>query len=123
MIWNVSQLSQMSDDEFSLVTADDDGFHLMIDQFDKQRDYRCGEWFDEAAQIRLLKTAVGGYRDIEIRVVTEAGAGDSDYAETKTRRRYRYVYKWRPRLKAYRAVVDPDRARRAFLKRKEPCRQ
>ncbi len=123
VVANVSQLSAGAQDTFSIVDVGNDGFRVLLREFAVKRDFRCAEWYSEAAQIRLLTNAVKGYKGIRIRVISEGGTGDLDYPNLSHRRRFTYIFAWQPREQKYRAVVDPDGLRRRFLKRLEPCKE
>lgn len=120
VIENLTQLS-IGSNTFSVIAADKNKFKVLVEDYQKV-DTSCGNWIREEAKIRLLKTAGGGYRSIEIRVKTEAGGNNMEDETVETRRRFRYLYVWQPRLQTYKAIVNPDKKRERLLERLYPCR-
>lgn len=126
VVYNMMQVT-MGEPSFSIVGIGEKGFKVLLNQFDLHIDGRCGRYIEETANIRALKNSTSGYRNIEVVVTSEIGAGDEDAkgAGTNTvewRRHYRYVFAWQKSSGEYEAIVDPGKARRAAHKRFNPCR-
>ena len=122
VVSNISNAS-VGHSELSVIAAGNKGFNVLIDQFVMTTEYRCTDWYSEEASLRTLKNSTNGSRDVEITVKIEGGPGEAENARVKFRRRFRYVFRWQPQLEKYKAVVNPDRQRRTFLKQVEPCRE
>lgn len=117
-----SSTSSVGQSEISIVAAGKKGFDVLLDKFVVMTEYRCAEWYSEETSLRMLNASTGGFHDLEIVVKVEGGPGNADYPAVKYRRSFRYVFAWQPRLQKYKALVNPQLARRSFLKLIEPCK-
>jgi hypothetical protein len=120
VVWNYANASIAQSDS-SVVAAGKNGFDILLSQFVVSTEFRCSDWYSEEAKFRELKTSVNGVRNLEASIRIKGGPGDADYPTVKHRRQFRYVFAWQPRLQKYKTIVNPERQRRAFLKRIEPC--
>lgn len=113
------------DENFSIVTVNQNGFNVVLSQFVLRHDLACDNSLMEELKFRLLKKNVGNFRNIEIRVKTTDININALEAGMKPRwtRRFRYVFAWQPDVQKYKAIVDPFKQRRAAYKKYSGCRE
>lgn len=107
---------------FSLIELKENKVNVVLSEFDMWRDHECSYSIYETGRTRLLKSSTAGYRRLEITVATEKSNDKEGYPITDWQGRYRYVFAWNPESQSYKAVINPDKRRRAVLNRYDPCK-
>lgn len=128
VIANTASLG-ISSDNFSIVSVNQKGFNVLVNAFSISRDTNCGFGYEEELRLRLIKSAGGEFRTIEM-TVTTSSYEESDEEEESNKvykprfsRKFRYLFVWKPQDQKYKAMTNPkllDKKREAIYRKLKP---
>lgn len=122
IICDYTQLAY-GEEKYSIISANQNGFNVVLKQFTLQKGWFCGSALQEIIKFKELKTTVGNFRSFEIRVTTEAGFDiEDENPKPEWRRKFRYVFSWQSKTEQYKAIVNPVKQHEAAYKKYKPCK-
>jgi hypothetical protein len=125
IIYNI-QGTALGTDDYSIVTIDEKGMHLVLSPFNSEHNTQCGGGYAESIRFKLLKNTVNKYHGLEIIVTTFSSYEDEEEsAKPEFLKNFHYFYVWKPAEQKYTPSGNHktiDKKRKAFHRKiKEGC--